>query len=145
MIQRIQSVWLALAWLCLSALFFVPNQFLTVSRPGLDKVEVANFFSSFAGPVMLGLASMATFLAIFLYAVRPQQLKIARLGMLNTTLFMVVSGLLLFVEFQKEAAGKSYGFGWAVGLPVAAILFQFLAMRGINSDEKLVQSAERLR
>ncbi len=145
MIQRIQSIWLALAWLCLSTLFFVPNYFLTVTRNSPDKVETANFFANMAGPVMLALASVATFMSIFLFMVRPQQVKIARLALLNTFLFMVISGLLMFVELQKEATEKSYAFNWAIFLPITAMVLQILAIRAIKSDENLVQSAERLR
>ena len=145
MIQRIQTIWLALAGACLAGLFFVPNDFLVITQFIGDDVKTANFYSNLAGPIMLGLATVATFGAIFLFANRPQQLKIARLALLDTLLFLIVSGLLLYVEFQKNGGTGSFGTSWAIGLPVAAMVFQFLAFRAIKSDENLVQSAERLR
>ncbi len=139
MIQRIQTVWLALAGACLAALFFVPNELVAVAPSG------GNFYSSAAGPIMLGLATVATLGAIFLFSNRPQQLKITRLALLDTLLFVVVAALLAFVELKKAAGPAQMQFGWAVGLPVAAMMFQWLAFRAIKADDELVKSSDRLR
>ena len=145
MIQRIQSVYLALAGICLSALFFVPNEFVSVASTAVQGVPPTNFYSTWAGPIMLGLAMIATLGAIFLFANRLQQAKIVQLALLDTFLFMVIAGLLTYVDFQKNTNAPMVYYGWAIGLPVAALVFQLLAMRAIKSDENLVNSAERLR
>ena len=145
MIQRIQSVWLALAGVCLAGLFFVPNELIAVISTTDNGGAVSNFYSNLAGPIMLGLATIATFGSIFLFANRPQQLKIVRLALLDTLLFMVIVGLLTYVDLQKNTNAPTVHYGWAIGLWGVAMMFQFLAFRAIGSDEKLVQSAERLR
>lgn len=145
MIQRIQTIWLALAGACLAALFFVPNEFIAVISTGEQGAAPTNFYSNLAGPIMLGLAMIATLGSIFLFANRPQQARIVRLALLDTFLFMVIAGLLTYVDFQKNTSSPQLHLGWAIGIPVVAIIFQFLAMRAIKSDENLVKSADRLR
>jgi Domain of unknown function (DUF4293) len=142
MLQRIQTIWLALAGACLMTLFFVPNDFIKImSQTG---EQTATFYQNLAAPIMLGIAVVATFGSIFLFQIRPQQIKIARLALLDVLLFFVVCGLLFFKTLQEMGTAK-LAFGWAVGLPIAAAGFLFLALRAIRADENLVESTNRLR
>lgn len=145
MIQRIQTIWLALAGACLAGLFFVPNEFISVVSTAAEGSVPTNFYSNLAAPIMLGLAMVASFGAIFLFGARKSQLSVVKLALIDTLLFMVIAGLMTYVDLQKNTNAPMIQYGWAIGLPVAAMVFQFLAFRAIQSDENLVQSAERLR
>jgi Domain of unknown function (DUF4293) len=142
MLQRIQTIWLAFAGGCLATLFFVPNDFVKIMSASGE--QTATFYQNMAAPIMLGIATVATFGSIFLFNVRPHQIKIARLALLDVLLFLVVCGLLFFVKLQEMGTAK-LAFGWALGLPIAAAGFLFLALRSIRADEKLVESTNRLR
>ena len=50
-------------------------------------------------------------------------------------------------QFAKKIPGGLETANYNVGmfLPVIAILFSILAIRGINNDDKLIRSADRLR
>jgi hypothetical protein len=146
MIQRIQSVFFLLAGGLYLGLFGVP--FAKTLKP----VAQSAFLSDAAYGVNDHVAMMAAFAvagalplaAIFLFKNRSVQMRLATFSIIAALI-----GSILTVVFYFQAGlnnGKvAIQPGLGIGLPVAALLFTFLAYRYVNKDEKLVRSADRLR
>ncbi len=141
MIQRIQTLWLALAAICGFAMAKVPLFSATLTDGTTRSYLASESLLSFA--LIIGIACLST-VAIFLFKNRPTQYKMALSGML---LSMVVIGLqVLSVEdFKKTVTIQQGTYQWGGLLPIAMVVFLFLASRGIRKDEKLIKSLDRLR
>ena len=135
MIQRIQTIWLLLAAGCgfasLQFPFFVGS------------IEDATLVSYTAQSNMLILilciaAATLSLLSIFLFKNRSLQLKTSIAAMLLSLIVLVL--YFVFTNSYEKGAIALYAiFSFAV--PV----FDFLAIRGIYKDEKLLKSVDRLR
>ncbi|RYG18665.1 MAG: DUF4293 family protein [Chitinophagaceae bacterium] len=151
MIQRIQSIWLLLAAITILCLLFAPV-FTVVDKNiiyVLDGTGIKEFINGVNTPTMnipllisVVLAGLISLINIFNFRNRTLQKRIASLNIL----------LILGLSFWLSHLGKNIpgGLGTAeigVGLflPVVAIIFTLLAVRGIKNDEKLIRSADRLR
>lgn len=139
MIQRIQSLYLLVSAISMSALFFLPM----ATASGTDD----SWFSDGrldAGdmPVMAGASAcvVITLLAIFLFSQRQRQLLLVRLSMLLMVILLGYAGLLMY---QSAAEGISAGYG--IVMPVIALLSGWLASKGIQKDEQTVRGMDRLR
>jgi lipopolysaccharide export LptBFGC system permease protein LptF len=152
MIQRVQSVWLFLASLTIFLLLLLPivsNQingsefWIMVTGLYQKTNETAIKVESFR-PLYISAAAVALicFVSIFAFRNRTVQKRI----------IMAVMVLIVFLSYwifnyaQKIPGGidsASYGIG--AFLPVIAVLFCALALRGIRKDEQLLKSADRLR
>jgi hypothetical protein len=155
MLQRIQSIWLLLAALSLYALFLFPlvhnvyvdGKPLTIMVNGVfqdadGQLTHTQFFTALT--IMTAVIGIIPLIIIFLYKNRKQQVALCYSTML------VVIGLSFWVE--KTVEGVTNGaqlalanFGIGALLSSISILFLVLAVKGINRDEKLVKSADRLR
>lgn len=190
MIQRIQSLWLALAVICIGLCFLFPVAKYQIAADKLSKNQrvesqldlVAKVQKDApndkqqmeAGePVMVieqGETKMTTWtlvtlaivsgviglLCIFLFKNRRLQMRLATLGFMTTLAYIF---LLFFWAVDKYAdVLLSHGLtrflseakpevSWGVGafIPMAALVFFFLAQRAIRKDEALVRAADRLR
>lgn len=154
MIQRLQTVFLALAAILMSLLFSRPMSFATTDQ-ALPAGNVQNMladgvYNTQDHIVLLILAILGILvplITIFLYRNRPLQMKLSRLSIALAGLFIVLIIVFLQQNNQKLAFESEipieYGYGCII--PVLAILFLALAIRYIRKDEKLVRSADRLR
>ena len=147
MIQRIQSVFLAIAGLFTFGLFALP--FATTE----EAIAGSNFFvdgdydvqDHFAMLILFGVAGVISLVTIFLYNNRPLQAKMTIFGLISNILGIVAT-IVLFLNFTSPVVPEnSIDDGFGIYLPVVAGIFLFLAFRNINKDEKLVRSADRLR
>ena len=158
MIQRIQTVYLTVAIAALIAIYFFP---------------LASFFSDFsyykfyiykltsAGPesvsairpgivmplgIFNGLIAVVALIAIFLYKNRKMQLRIVKLGILMN---VILVGLIFFVYApligKSASAVADYSKDAGIYFTLISLVMLILANRGINRDEKLIRSADRLR
>ena len=125
MIQRIQSVYLALAAILSIVVLFMP---IYNDVRGLDELLVA---------VPAVIVALLSVFAIFQFKDRMKQLKICKLDLLVST-FTAAVVLLNFFE-----SGDDFQIG--IVLHVLANVFIVLAMSGIKADEKLVRESDRLR
>ncbi len=157
MIQRIQTVYLFLAGLASSVLlFFFPMAYYysdTVSlkfrltgienlTPLPDPVTINPVLTY--GLVFLALA--AGFLAVITllkYRNRPLQLKLLRVSFLVEIVKLIF--LFVVIDFIRKSTGAEMEYGTGMFLPVIGLLFFILAHRGVQSDERRVRSADRLR
>ncbi len=155
MIQRIQTIWLLLAATALISMLFLP--IATKEIVGIDSAIYTNglhqILTSQTGsgltiqsflPLMItniALAVMA-FVNIFNFKRRKFQKRVAILNI------VFIGGFAFWCSvYAKKLPGGINGanFGVCAYLPALAILFLVLAIFGINKDERLIRSAERLR
>ncbi len=154
MIQRLQTVFLALAAIVTSLLFSRPMSFATTDQVlpagNVQHMLADGVYNTQDHIVLLMLAILGILvplITIFLYRNRPLQMKLSRLSIALAGLYIVL--IIVFLQQNnQELAFESeitieYGYGYII--PVLAILFLALAIRYIRKDERLVRSADRLR
>ena len=164
MLQRVQTIYLTLAFICIALLLTFPvftisstvNDIVTTSEFNAFGFQTLNSETE-STPFYLLYVFMALFslAGILLYKNRNKQIKIVRLGLI--THLLVAIGFLTFSLFGKsvllekitpegiESPELKFGFGLGYYLLFISIAFLFLAIKGIRADEKLVKSLDRLR
>ncbi|MEP6749486.1 MAG: DUF4293 domain-containing protein [Bacteroidota bacterium] len=139
MIQRMQTVWLLLA--TVSAFLTCKLSFFSGNIIGDDKIKVFSQLTASFNLILLVLTVIlgsVSFLAIFLYKNRKLQLRIT----LAAILLSIVIPILYYMQAQKFVEG-TYSITAVISILIPVLLI--LAARGINSDQKLVKSLDRLR
>ena len=137
MIQRIQTIYLLLAFVVTGVLlFFFP--LWTMS----DNKEYF-FMQSQVYTILLGLSTSLTLLGFVSYKKRQNQFVIGRL---NIILNLILLGLFVYRSLNlsgETPAVSEKGIG--MFLPAVAIVLLVLANKAIKKDEDLVKSVDRLR
>lgn len=164
MIQRIQNLYLFIAFICSTLLMFFPIYFLKISQGG--EILTAEFgahglqiedtsTSNMPLYILFIIMAMLSILGFFLFKNRKKQLLVTRFNLMIQ--LMVAIAFLVFSLFGKTMLFKileeknypinditfEYGIGYFllfIGIP-----FLFLAIRGIRSDEELLKSIDRIR
>ena len=137
MIQRIQTIYLLLAFVVTGILlFFIP--LWTMS----DNKEYF-FMQSQVYTIKLGLSASLTLLGVVSYKKRQNQFVIGRL---NIILNLILLGLFVYrpLNLSGETPAVSEK-GIGMFLPVVTIVLLVLANKAIKKDEDLVKSVDRLR
>jgi cell division protein FtsW (lipid II flippase) len=152
MIQRVQSVWLFLASLTIFLLFLLPivgNQVngseFWIMVTGLYQktnetaIKVESFKPLYISSLAVGLIC---FISIFAFRNRTVQKRIIMVVMV-----LIISLSYWIFNYAQKIPGGIVSASYGVGtfLPVLALLFCALALRGIGKDEQLLRSADRLR
>ena len=137
MIQRIQTIWLLLAAVCV----FLTLRFSTYF--GTNKDLIPSSFLNGLDTLPLIFATLATgivaLVSIFLYKNRKQQLRFTLLG-------IVLQLVLMFLYYREIQTYVGKGnFSISAVLHAAVLLFFILAAQGIRSDDKLIKDSNRLR
>ncbi len=136
MIQRIQSVYLALAFIANGVLpFLLP---LFVLKTGEEVIIVDNI-----GYVVLNSFSASlSIISLFSYKKRKNQFVFGRL---NIILNFILLGLFVAraLNISGEAQVSEKGIG--MFLPIVSIVLLSLANRAVKKDEDRVKAADRLR
>lgn len=136
MLQRIQTIWLFLAAVCV---------FLGLQFPfyvGTNKENIPSYTLNGTETIALiavtAMVGMIALIAIFLYKNRKLQLRLCVGGLL-------LQAVLLFLYYNelKTFVGGTYAL--TALLQAAALLFFFLAARGISNDQKIIRESNRLR
>jgi Domain of unknown function (DUF4293) len=146
MIQRIQSIYLLLASICMGAFTAVPiatNPTALAASPMFsDAVYTAK--DNTIVWILAIIVAVDLLVSIFLFKKRPAQ----RIVVLIANLFVlgVIGAALYFfmdegVRFDLTKAQMSYG----LALPVVALVLNYLAAAAIKKDDNLVKSMDRLR
>ena len=137
MIQRIQTIYLLLAFVATGVLpFFIPLWTMADGSPYY-------FMQNQVYVVVLGLSTTLTLLSIVSYKKRQNQFVIDRL---NIILNLILLGL--FVNRSLNLSGETIAVsekGIGIFLPIVAIVLLVLANKAIKKDEDLVKSVDRLR
>ncbi len=129
MIQRIQTLYL-LGAVLLASMFSFFNEYAVTAWESLGLASVG-------ASLLALLASLLSFLAIFLFKNRKGQLMLIGLN-----IFLLLAGIVFYSltegldEFYKD---------WTFYLLLVAIVMLVLARKGVKADEALIRSANRLR
>ena len=149
MIQRIQTVFLLLAIVCLGLFLWLP---LIATEPqnfpplkGWEVTEKfpfnGDYYIYFINAILIGTAIVLTLINIFLFKKRNIQMQLCWFAIL----FIASAAGFVYYEYQtKIFFGDVILTPWNL-LAVGAIVFQILAFVFIRKDEELVKSVDRLR
>lgn len=141
MIQRIQTIWLlvasVLAFLSLKMPFYAG---MKAVDGGVAQYVTLSGQSNLLITIVTVIVGIASFLMIFFYKERKRQLWLT----LATAVIAILNIVLYISETRKfdQASGQ---FSLTSALTFAIPFFLLLATRGINRDERLVRSVDRLR
>lgn len=146
MIQRIQSVFLLLAAIAAFSLFAFPFADSNTALEGSLLADQEYGIQDHVGLLALFcIAGGLSFVSIFLFNNRKNQLLVARIALVANIIGLVLA-VILFVNDKVIAASTAdVDDGMGLYLPILFTLFAILAQHFINKDEKLVRSMDRLR
>lgn len=149
MIQRIQSVYLLICTLLTGSLFFLPLASLsndettfTLLYRGLDNgTELTT--PTLALAILVCVATLVSFIAIFLFKKRMLQIRLCGL---NMGFLIGTTGMIYFLGSQmaKELSAE-ISYQLPMFFPIVALILTFLAIRAIGKDEALIKSMNRIR
>lgn len=134
MIQRIQTVYL-LGSLLLSVLMLQYPFYIS----GTIEIGASNIFL-FLMTILLAILHLP---AIFLFKKRQLQKVFCYMLIMDLALYILIS--LFITRAETELWFDISNFRIGASFPVASILLSYLAIRGINKDEALIKSMDRLR
>ena len=155
MIQRIQSVFLILAFASAVAVFFFPlasflGKYHYVKLTVLEVAEQHQYDVEWPNTLplaaVLGLTGLLSFVTIFIYKNRVAQMRLIRFSVLLNIVFLA----LIFFYYVPELESiinttADYISEPGIFLSIVPLIFLVLALRFIRKDEKLVRAADRLR
>jgi amino acid transporter len=158
MIQRIQTLYLSLAFIAIALLFafplaqfFAENGAYVFSITGLKNM-VPGDPDAFSPMIFLPLLIVAVGIAIldlftiFQYKNRSFQVKLTNIGVL-AAIALILGIFFLYIPMIEKKINivPDYRKAFGIYLPLVALVFMVMANRAIKRDEKLVRSADRLR
>ena len=150
MLQRIQTVYLLLASICMVVSLLTNLAIFTVSG------EIVNFeamgfylneeiiFSTWGLFIIGNISAVLSVLIVFIYKKRMLQIRLA--GM-NLFIILGYYGLIAFYFLKRNTEVVSTFENVGIGMitPFVAIVFTYLAIRKIGADEALIRSLNRIR
>ena len=154
MIQRIQTVYLMVATLVMVVALIFP--IATLNADGNELVIKAFGFSAegvalphlplYMG-ILLAIATALPFVIIFLYKRRMVQFRLCGVELALLVGALIFEAVYCYIAFDAlNAVGAvELSLGFAAFMPLVAIPFVALAMKGILRDELLVRSLDRIR
>jgi hypothetical protein len=148
MIQRIQTILLALILFIVGALFFLPVYNITVLQDGQSFITFRELQHLKVLSLSIIPICLLALIAIFMYKNRKRQLMVVNTGLLlSLALFVLCISLPnIFASaylFTNAKAVVDYGMGVYLMAIIPALFF--FAGRRIKKDEELVKAADRLR
>lgn len=157
MLQRIQTVYLALAAIAGLLVFFFPlgifydqlqgnYKFFVCAVQSMDPEPAIYFARWITLPLILLMLVSLIFsvTTIFLYKKRSVQLRLVAFNVLVNIVFIVLV-FFYYVTKIKTLTHIEPSYGIGIVFPLAALVFLIMANRSIRKDEALVRSTERLR
>jgi hypothetical protein len=154
--QRIQSVFLGLVILSLSVAIFMPIWVHIDGSSGISHElyplhytikenggRVSTYFPYAATAILMVAAITLAVMEIQRYKDRVAQVKI---GTLNSLILagVMISSVVFANQFSKEFT-TDWKYGLGLYLPFVAVTCNWLAIRFIRRDDKLVRDSDRLR
>jgi len=157
MIQRIQTIFLALVALLGILFSFIPvlgfsgyevdyvmNAYKTVAVDDVTNIIAKNMGVG----VMQGIVFLMALIIIVLYKNRSLQIKLSKLNILLIAL--QIAAIVMYSDVVKSAIGPNandviVSFKFGAVIPVVSLILTYLAIRFIKKDDNLVRSADRLR
>lgn len=150
MIQRIQTLFLFIAFVLVGLLFFIPfanlvtNEIYRFSLLGISSGKTEAAVHQPYGLTVLGAVNtLLIFVIIFLYKKRKLQITLTIIAII---LSLALNAAMYYLTDQYHlilTAGIKYSAVFV--FPLIAAVLLFLAYRSIKKDEKLIRSLDRLR
>jgi len=153
MIQRIQTLYLAIVVILTSALFYTrlvvfstSKNIYTMFYNGIftgeeDSGDLVMKITAFT--ILLFVSVIIGVITIFLYKRRLIQIRVAAL---NIGLQL---GLTALIYFFAKTAGKDidavFSFNYPVVFPLISVVLLIMAIKAIGKDEALIRSMDRIR
>lgn len=133
-IQRLQTLWLAIAVICGTVSFFTPwwSAGSMTMTPASDMMLL----------ILCSLATILPLLAIFMFRNMRRQKQVALLG---AAMSVLAIGYSIAMTYMPDSGGVEITQHFGTIWPAASALADIMARRCIVSDEKLLRSADRLR
>ena len=137
MIQRIQSIYLALATITAGSLPFVLNTWENTKNLGQNSAIVGMNYVLFGFII----SAVLSLVSIFMFKNRKSQFIINRL---NIILNFILLAVFLYGSLTSPGEAKASEKGVEI-IPIISIVLLVLANKAIKKDEDLVKSVDRLR
>ncbi|QEE50720.1 DUF4293 family protein [Flavobacterium alkalisoli] len=140
MLQRIQTVYLFIAFVAAGVLPFVFPLWVTAAG------EEYFFMKNLAFIALFGLSTTLSIISIVSFKKRKSQFVMGRLNIILNLILLglfIIRLLNLSGETNKDLIVSEKGIGMI--LPIISIVFLSLANKAIKKDEDLVKSVDRLR
>lgn len=147
MIQRIQTVYLAISTFLVGLLFLIP--FAELAKDGMIylfdyrgiSLDGAIKYNGLSIAILIAVLVILHAVAIFNFKKRVQQIRMLVLAIL---LLLGLFGLFFFfIHFAIGDAQVSYKV--SAFFPLIVIILDYLAIRAIGKDEALIRSIDRIR
>lgn len=136
MIQRIQSIYLFLA--------FVVSGILSLVFPIWKNAQGADFYAGQNTMYVIGFGLSAALSIISLLGYKKRQTQFVY-NRLNMILNFILLGLFVYQSLNLSGETSVSEKGIGMFLPVVSIILLALANKAIKKDEDLVKSADRIR
>ncbi|NJK82581.1 MAG: DUF4293 domain-containing protein [Saprospiraceae bacterium] len=149
MIQRIQTIYLAIAAVAALALTFLP--FAATPEPVMGSTLFEdgkyNLYDNIGLLLLFIGAGVLALATIFLFNNRSLQINLTRVAFVANFIGLVLAVLLFLRDgiMKSDSALNNPSDGLGILLPILVGVMLVLALRNITKDEKLVRSTNRLR
>ncbi|RZK42789.1 MAG: DUF4293 family protein [Pedobacter sp.] len=152
MIQRVQTIWLILAALCISCLLLLPivssnliggEFYITGTGLYQNTGNVSKQVESYL-PLAISAIALSIFCVINIFNYKNRELQ---KKLIYVTIILIIGLSFWSSQYAKSIPGglEIAHHGTGMYLSPLAIAFCLLAVRGITRDQKLLKSADRLR
>ncbi|MCD6202459.1 MAG: DUF4293 domain-containing protein [Bacteroidales bacterium] len=152
MIQRIQTLFLILAFMFLSLVFFFPYATFidpqavsyTFDISGIYSQEETNLVINILPlQILIAVVPAISLVSIFLYKNRILQMRLCVFNMLLMAGMLILMAYYIFY-IKGELSAQVY-YKVTLLFPLISMIFTWLAFRSIRKDELLIRSVERIR
>lgn len=154
MIQRIQTLYLLLAAVCVGVTLFLPLAHYTDGTAEYTMkaymLSDGDYFAIrpmlYLG-ILLSVSALLPFVTIFLFRNRMLQIRLCVVEFVLLVGSLLMCGIYCYLTYKAAgefASGEAYITVWNI-LPLAALVFVALAVRAIFRDELLIRSLNRIR
>jgi hypothetical protein len=136
MIQRVQSIYLLLAFILMCIVsFFTPIYF---------QIDYKFIYDELFFLILFLTSGILSLISIFLYQNRKLQFVLNRVSILIN---LILLGLFIFQSTKLSGANLKAmkGIEMGVFLPIISVILLVLANKAIQKDENLVKSVDRIR
>jgi len=152
MIQRIQTLFLILAFMFLSLMFFSPYAtfidpqavFYIFDFSGIYGQEDANMVINILPlQILITVVPAISLVTVFLFKNRILQMRLCVFNMLLMIGMLILMAYYIFY-IKKELSFQIYYKGTLL-FPLISLIFTWLAFKNIRKDEILIRSIDRIR
>jgi hypothetical protein len=148
MLQRIQTLFLTIALVCVAlplfdiSLFTLKNGSFEI-RVDAYSVNGVNYTQKHYYWLMLVFILLFLGFTIFLYKNRKLQLKLGWASFIM--LFVLIGWIIVFIFFNSDYANAEKSLGFGLLSLIIALPLIYMGIRGIKKDQSLIDSLNRLR